>query len=148
MPPELLVEVRPPFRSPGARTRTSSSGRSTGSELSTIWCSREKIAVLAPIPRARDKTTTRLRRGALDRLRTANLMRDVMTVIRRRPATVTRNFHFFRGSAVLYTLLIHDQAQFTAAVRAARRGSVGDARPDALARHGGGAQGRTEVLYP
>jgi hypothetical protein len=35
-PPESLVELRPPLKSPGDVTATSSSGRSTGSEFSRI----------------------------------------------------------------------------------------------------------------
>src|ERR1035441_2271627 len=77
MPPESLVELRPSLNSPGDVTSTSSSGFSTGRELKIIWCMREKIAVLAPMPRPNETTTTRVRSGALARLRIAKRMRAI-----------------------------------------------------------------------
>src|ERR1035441_3679512 len=77
MPPASLVELRPPLNSPGDVTSTSSSGFWTGIDLRMIWCRREKIAVLAPMPRPNERTTTSLRSGALARLRSANRMRDI-----------------------------------------------------------------------
>src|ERR1039457_2967645 len=77
MSPELSVELRPPLKSPGDVTVTSSSGRSTGSEFSRIWWKREKIAVFAPIPSATESTTVRLSRGAFARLRQAKRSRAI-----------------------------------------------------------------------
>src|ERR1017187_3099972 len=77
MPPESLVELRPPLNSAGAVTDTSSSGRSTGSEFSKIWWRREKIAVLAPMPSPTERMTTRLSSGAFARLRQAKRSRAI-----------------------------------------------------------------------
>src|ERR1035441_4051808 len=77
MSPELSVELRPPLKSPGDVTVTSSSGRSTGSEFSRIWWNREKIAVFAPIPSPTESTTVRLSRGAFARLRQAKRSRAI-----------------------------------------------------------------------
>src|ERR1035438_10928246 len=77
MPPESLVALRPPLKSPGEVTVTSSSGRSTGSEFSRIWWKREKIAVFAPIPSPTESTTVRLSRGAFARLRQAKRSRAI-----------------------------------------------------------------------
>src|ERR1019366_4536423 len=77
MPPESLVELRPPLKSAGAVRDTSSSGRSTGSEFSKIWWRREKIAVLAPMPSPTERMTTRLSSGAFARLRQAKRSRAI-----------------------------------------------------------------------
>src|ERR1022692_1086954 len=84
MSPELSVELRPPLKSPGDVTVTSSSGRSTGSEFSRIWWKREKIAVFAPIPSATESTTVRLSRGAFARLRQAKRSRAISLYTPRR----------------------------------------------------------------
>src|SRR5664279_2010830 len=84
MSPELSVELRPPLKSPGDVTVTSSSGRSTGSEFSRIWWKREKIAVFAPIPSPTESTTVRLSRGAFARLRHAKRSRAISSYTTRR----------------------------------------------------------------
>src|ERR1039458_9864003 len=84
MSPDWSVEWRPPLKSPGDVTVTSSSGRSTGSEFSRIWWKREKIAVFAPIPSATESTTVRLSRGAFARLRQAKRSRAISLYTPRR----------------------------------------------------------------
>jgi len=59
----VLVELRPPFGSFAVVTTTSVSGSATGSAFNNVWCISEKIAVLAPIPRPNEITTTRLTTG-------------------------------------------------------------------------------------
>ncbi len=53
-----------PRKVPGPSSWTSSPGASTASARSTTWSSREKIAVLAPMPRPSVSTTTAVKPGA------------------------------------------------------------------------------------
>src|SRR5262249_12357450 len=60
-----------PGLGPGAKRFTSSDGRGTGSDSSSIWLKHEKIAAFAPIPRASDTIATPVTNGVLKRVRNA-----------------------------------------------------------------------------
>ncbi len=61
-----------PMCGPVDQIMTSCSGCATGSRRSINWSIRVKIAVLAPMPRAREATATRVKSGLRRRLRRAN----------------------------------------------------------------------------
>ena len=58
-------------RAPGRRAATSRSGSCTGRSRTSTWSISEKIAVLAPMPRASVSTTTAVKPGFLTKLRRA-----------------------------------------------------------------------------
>ena len=58
---------------PGAARLTSSAGRGTFSDSSSIWLKQEKIAALAPIPSASDTIAMAVTNGVLNSVRRANL---------------------------------------------------------------------------
>src|ERR1017187_2418174 len=61
-----------PMCGPVDQIMTSCSGCATGSRRSINWSIRVKMAVLAPIPRAREATATKVKSGLRRRLRRAN----------------------------------------------------------------------------
>src|SRR5689334_2919247 len=69
--PPLSSTVERPGMGPGDFTRTSSSGRATGSFRNMIWSINEKIAEFAPIPSAREMTATAVNPGLLRNKRNA-----------------------------------------------------------------------------
>ena len=60
-----------PEEGPGASTTTSRSGSFTGSRRNSTWSMSVKIAVLAPMPRARVRITTSVKPGLLASVRSA-----------------------------------------------------------------------------
>ena len=61
-----------PEEVPGPSSITSRSGSSTGRSRRRTWSIRVKIAVLAPMPRARVSTTTRVKAGFFTNARRAS----------------------------------------------------------------------------
>src|SRR5215210_3090989 len=70
--PAPVHDWEPPFGSDPSRfTRRLGSG--TGSGRSSIWLNSEKIAALAPIPNASERTATAVTNGVLNSVRSASL---------------------------------------------------------------------------
>src|SRR5262249_61653038 len=70
---------------PGARRMTSSFGFCTERLRSRIWWTREKIAVLAPMPRAKVRTAMELKPGFFASIRAPKRMSCHRLVTRRPP---------------------------------------------------------------
>ena len=76
-PPAVLQDVEPGF-GPGADRLTNWSGASTGSGCRSRWLKIEKMAAFAPIPSASDTIATRVTKGVLNRVLSANLRLGIM----------------------------------------------------------------------